>query len=138
LEHLQQSENGNTSVQSPYQNKFKRSYDHLSNITYCCLCLINSFILNINVTKKKSVLTHLCPVPLPKLRSCDDLVNVYSLRFCDDIVLSTPINIWVQLRTNNYQHVPTKKIGLRTYCVCAFTRSSHVRHNSKYCFERKF
>jgi hypothetical protein len=27
------------------------------------------------------------------------------------------------LRTNNYQHVPTKKIGLRTYCVHVYVRS---------------
>jgi hypothetical protein len=44
------------------------------------------------------------------------LVNVYSLHSCDEHLLSTPINICVQLRTNNYQHVPAKKIGLYT-CI---------------------
>jgi hypothetical protein len=55
---------------------------------------------------------------------------IHSVRSCDELV-----HICVQLRTNNYQHVPTKKIGWRTYCVqctCirAFTRSSQVRHKS--------
>jgi hypothetical protein len=52
-----------------------------------------------------------------------NLVNVYSLRSYDELVLSTPINIWRQLRTNNYQHLSTKKIGLRTYCVHVYVRS---------------